>query len=188
MEGECPPPPLLLYPPWAHSLPQGPEPSPSAEAGPVLSSHAAPVRGRGWIRGHATPLRSPCCRLPRPSWKSRALPGGHGPRAAWVTSLCLTDCAAQTNGSPAQNTGPVMRSAVWTAWARASCQVSGLLFVFRGPRGVRAASGSRATNRGWEVGSSRTGCRVPGGWAPVRLHAGLGQPRLGAGRLGDAAA
>lgn len=47
-------------------------------------------------------MRSPCCRLPRPSWKSRALPGGHGPRAAWVTSLCLTDCAAQTNGSPAQ--------------------------------------------------------------------------------------
>lgn len=187
MEGECPPPPLLLYPPWAHSLPQGPEPSPSAEAGPVLSSHAASCPWTGLDSGSRHAVALPLLQA-APAQLEEQSPSRGTRSPCSLGSLCLTDCAAQTNGSPAQNTSPVMRSAVWTAWARASCQVSGLLFVFRGPRGVRAASGSRATNRGWEVGSSRTGCRVPGGWAPVRLHAGLGQPRLGAGRLGDAAA
>lgn len=101
MEGECPPPPLLLYPPWAHSLPQGPEPSPSAEAGPVLSSHAASCPWTGLDSGSRHAVALPLLQA-APAQLEEQSPSRGTRSPCSLGSLCLTDCAAQTNGSPAQ--------------------------------------------------------------------------------------
>lgn len=101
----------------------------------------------GWIRGHPTLSHSLLQAAPAQLVEQSHAQGTQSPHSR-VTALCLMDCAPKLTGPPFGTPASCFPPTVRTTSTRAFCHLPRQLFVFRGPRGVRVASGSRATDRG----------------------------------------